>query len=490
MRIVFAASEAFPYTEPGTVADVCGSLPPALTRLNQEAFLVLPGYRSIWEKEFKPEKVIPALEVPLGDRRETARILRLHDPAGTPVYFVGHERFFDRDPRPSAPDGTLPDDLERFSFFSRAVWELIRHLGIRPDIVHCHGWQTALVPVHLARNPEVRERFPGTASILTLHNAAEQGMFPRNRFPLLGLPDEAPGSELLEHHGSLNLLKAGILSANRITAPSRAYAGEIQAPGGGDGLESVLAGRPERIQGILNGVDYREWNPATDLFLAANYEPGRVSGKRFCKEDLLKTFRLPLKTHRTVPLVGIISSLAGKEGAELAADALPELSARNLLLLMLGSGDERRERECSRLAREYSHVFRFRPGPDNILTHKILAGSDFFLIPPRRFPGGTAPMLALKYGTIPIARATGALADTVEEYRPETGSGNGFLIAQHTGAGLTAAVDRALAAYAHKKNRRNLVQNAMGADFSWAGPAREYLSLYRSASPSAAGQEE
>lgn len=490
MRIVFATSEAFPYTEPGTVADVCGLLPPALTRLNQEVFLLLPWYRSIREKEFKPETVIPALEVPLGDRRETARILRLHDPAGTPVYFVDHERFFDRDPRPSGPEELHPEDLERFGFFSRAVWEIIRHIGIRPDIIHCHGWQTALVPVHLARNPEVRERFAGTTSVLTIHNAAEQGVFPRNQFPLLGLPDEEPGSGLLEHHGSLNLLKGGILSADRITTTSRSYAGEIQTPGGGAGLESVLAGRPERIRGILNGVDYREWNPATDLFLAANYEPGRVSGKRFCKEDLLKTFRIPLKTHRTVPVIGIISSLAEGGGDELLADALPELSARKILLIMLGSGDARREQECSRLAREYSHVFRFRSGPDNILTHKILAGSDFLLIPPRSLPGGTAPMLALKYGAIPIARATGVLADTLEEYRPETGSGNGFLAAQHTGADLTAAVDRALAEFAHRKSRRNLVQNAMGADFSWAGPAREYLSLYRSASPSAAGQEE
>ena len=479
MNIVFATSEAFPYTDSSAAADVCGFLPPALDQLGQDVSLVLPFYRNIRRKEFKPEPVVPALAVRIGRREEQARVHRLSDPSGIPVFFIEHDTYFNLDSLRDSPGEGFPGNLERFSFFSLSVLELIRHLALQPDVIHCHDWQTALVPVFHNRIASFRERYPRTATVLAIHDASQQGEFPREQFPLLGLPETI--QEDFTHRGTLNILKGGILSADRLSTGSRSYAREIQTEEGGTGLEEVIAGRQDSLDGILGGVDYREWNPTTDLFLSANYEPRRIVGKRTCKENLLRTFFLPLKSHKSTPVLGMIASHTPGKGIDLIAEAAPELVQRKLILIVLGEAGEREKRELKRLSRKYPHFLRFRPDVDNALVHKLIAGSDFLLFPGPIEPRGTLAMLTLKYGTIPVARATGGLRDVIEEYHPETDRGNGFTFDSFSVSGLTTALDRALSAFAQQKNRRALIANAMSTDFSWPGPARRYLELYQTA---------
>ena len=399
------------------------------------------------------------------------------DPAGFPVFFVENDRFFDRDYLYGTPAGDYPDNLERFSFFSRAVFELLAHLHLEPAVLHCHDWQTALIPIYLHWLPALRERFPRTATLLTLHNLGYQGIFPPEIFPVLGLPTEAYRTEGLEFWNRINLLKGGILAADSLTTVSRKYAAEIQTKEFGFGLEGVLAGRRRDLTGILNGVDYREWDPATDPHLPANFGPGDTAGKRACKEDLLKIFALP-PAFQTLPVIGMVSRLAEQKGIELLAEAIPGLMLRDLALVILASGDERYQKLLGGLARAYPERLRVRLGFDHNLSHRIEAGSDLFLMPSRYEPCGLNQIISLKYGTIPIVRATGGLEDTVEAFDPLTGRGNGFKFTEYQAADLIHEVNRALQVFADPPNWKKLIANAMASDFSWKNPAREYLELY------------
>lgn len=389
-----------------------------------------------------------------------------------------NDRYFDRDYLYSTPEGDYPDNLERFSFFSRAVLELLPLLKPEPTVLHCHDWQTALVPIYLHWLPDLRGRFPRTATLLTLHNLGYQGIFPPEKFPALGLPAEAYRTEGLEFWGRINLLKGGILSADFLTTVSRKYAQEIQTREFGFGLEGVLAGRRRDLAGILNGVDYREWDPATDPQLAANFGPADTAGKRACKEDLLKNFALP-PAFETIPVIGMVTRLAEQKGIELLAKAIPGLVLRDLALIILASGEERYQKLLGGLARAHPERLRVRLGFDHALSHRIEAGSDLFLMPSRYEPCGLNQIISLKYGTVPIVRATGGLDDTVEAFDPLTGQGNGFKFSEYQAADLIHEVDRALRVFADPPSWKTLVANGMSADFSWKRPAREYLELYQ-----------
>ncbi len=388
-----------------------------------------------------------------------------------------NDRYFDRDYLYGTPEGDYIDNLERFSFFSRAVLELLPLLKPEPAVLHCHDWQTALLPIYLHWLPALRERFPRLATLLTLHNLGYQGIFPPEKFPALGLPAEAYRSSGLEFWGRINLLKGGILSADFLTTVSRKYAREIQTREFGFGLEGVLASRQGDLTGILNGVNYQEWDPASDPHLAANYEPGNTAGKRVCKEDLLKYFAFP-PAFETIPVLGMVTRLAEQKGIELLAEAIPGLVLRDLALIILASGEERYQKLLGGLARAHPERLRVRLGFDHALAHQIEAGSDLFLMPSRYEPCGLNQIISLKYGTVPIVRATGGLDDTVEAFDPLTGRGNGFKFSEYQAANLIHEVNRALQVFADPPNWKKLVANAMASDFSWGRPAREYLELY------------
>jgi starch synthase len=395
---------------------------------------------------------------------------------GVRFYFVVYSLFFDRAALYGTPAGDYPDNAERFALFSRAALE-IAQLHFRPDILHCHDWQSALVPV-LLRSTYGRSAALGRTPVLfTIHNLGYQGLFAPDVLRPIGLPESLFTIDGLEFYGKVNLLKGGLVFSDAITTVSRGYAREIQTEEYGFGLDGLLRHRSLVLSGILNGVDYSHWNPATDRHIAARYGPDDLRGKRECKRDLLAAFGLPA-ARLDRPLIGIVSRLSAQKGADLISDAAQELMALDLYLLVLGSGDAVYEDLFRTLAARYPDKVGVRIAYDDALAHKIEAGSDIFLMPSRYEPCGLNQIYSLKYGTVPVVRATGGLDDTVEQFDPATGAGTGFKFQEYSGRAMLGAIRAALEAYRHADQWRRLMLCGMAQDYSWGASAAQYLRLY------------
>jgi starch synthase len=340
-------------------------------------------------------------------------------------------------------------------------------------VLHCHDWQSALVPV-LSRLGAAK---PSAKTILTIHNLAHQGLFSYSEWPLLGLDPSYFTPKHLEFYGKINFLKGGILFADALTTVSRRYAEEILTPEYGCGLEGVLAERRRDLHGILNGVDYREWSPESDKFIKKNYGPGNMAGKAECKQDLQQLYDLPQRP--STPLLGIVSRLADQKGIDLLLDIVVQLLAMDLQLVVLGSGDQKYQELIAALPAAHPKKIGVTIGFDNALAHKIEAGADIFLMPSRYEPCGLNQIYSLKYGTAPVVRATGGLDDTIEDFDPLSGKGNGFKFAEYSGEAFLSTIKRALAVYINEKAWERVVTNGMAADFSWERAAADYLQLYR-----------
>jgi len=391
---------------------------------------------------------------------------------------VRHDPAFARAGLYQAPTGDdYPDNAERFALFCRAVVESCRALPFRPDVLHAHDWQTALLPVYLKTTLRDDPVLQETASVFTIHNLGYQGLFDPEILPRLGLPWELFTPAGLEFYGKVNLLKGGLIYADLLTTVSRRYSQEIQEPEHGFGLDGVLRARRDDLYGILNGIDPEEWNPETDAFIAARYSAADPSGKARCKQDLQERFALPVRPE--VPLLGVISRLAPQKGLDLLRDILDELMRLDLQLVLLGSGEKALEAAFREAAAQHPSRLGVKIGFDIPLSHQIEAGADLFLMPSRYEPCGLNQMYSLAYGTIPVVRATGGLDDTIVQFDPETGEGNGFKFADPTPAAFLQAIRSALALFQQKPHWARLVGNAMSADFTWDRSAREYVRVYR-----------
>jgi len=476
VRIVIAASECTPYSKTGGLADVVGALPPALANLGHQVSVFVPRYRQT--RPGNPATVIASITVPFDDRYRFCSVLDGGLRNGVQMYFVEYPPFFDRDGLYGTAIGDYPDNAERFALLSRAVLEATKFFG-RPDILHCHDWQTALIPILLktlySEDP-VFERMP---CVFTIHNLGYQGLFPPEILPLLMLPWDLFTMTRMEFYGKVNFLKGAITSADFITTVSRRYALEIQTAEYGFGLEGVLRPRAGTIAGILNGVDYVEWNPETDTHIAANYSIRDLSGKAECKRDLLKEFGLPEETQ--LPVLGIVSRFAGQKGFDLIQQVSDRLAREELIVVALGTGDRDYEDMFRRLNRQYPQKFAVRIAFDNVLAHKIEAGSDMFLMPSKYEPAGLNQLYSLKYGTVPIVRATGGLDDTVEPWNPHTQKGTGFKFKEYSGEAMLETVQRALAAFRDQGGWQVLMRNGMAHDYSWEASARDYVRVYERA---------
>ncbi len=479
MNIAFVASEAVPFSKTGGLADVAGALPRFLGRRGVAVKLFLPFYRATRER---------AAALDLKRRPDPLHI----DWKGSPSPFhvweadgkdftsvlIEKDEYFDREGLYGTSSGDHPDNGERYGFFCLAVLETMRGLGFRPDIVHAHDWQAALTPAYLNHRLSGDDFFRNTRSVFTIHNLAYQGLFPRDILAAVGLPEHLFRPEDLEFYGRVNFLKAGILYAAAVTTVSPTYSREIQTPEFVCGLDGLLRHRSAALTGILNGVDYSEWNPAEDRHLAARYSASDLTGKEVCKQDLLRAFGLSTRAN-TIPVVGMVTRLAGQKGLDILADALDGLFRERVRLVILGQGDPALERRLAEAREKYLASFGLHLGFDEALAHKIYAGSDLFLIPSRYEPCGLTQMYSLKYGTVPVVRATGGLEDTVQEFNPEALEGNGFKFLSPSAGDLLAAVRRALQSFGRKRRWNALVRNAMACDFSWDRSAGEYLDLYR-----------
>ncbi len=474
MHIAFAASECVPFAKTGGLADVVGALPRALAELGHQLTVYLPRYRQT--KLTDAKTVIRSITVPFDDQYRFCSVLDGGIRSGVQFYFIDYPPYFDRDALYGTPVGDYRDNAERFALYSRAVIEASKILG-PPDIFHCHDWQAALIPVLLRTLYEEDPAFQATGTVFTIHNIGYQGLFPPDTLPLLMLPWDLFTISKMEFYGRVNFLKGAIVFSDFITTVSRKYSQEIQTAEYGFGLEGVLRSRSSTVTGILNGVDYCEWSPQADKYIVAHYSPDDLSGKKLCREDLLPEFGVK-GLRLEVPIIGIISRLAAQKGFDLLAQAADRLAREEMLMLVLGTGDKEYEDLFRRLARQFPGRFAVRIAYDDKLAHKIEAGADMFLMPSHYEPCGLNQIYSLKYGTVPIVRATGGLDDTVEPWDPQTRRGTGFKFTDYNEEALLAAIRQALDVFRERPAWEVLMRNGMAKDFSWTSSAKEYLRVY------------
>src|SRR5215469_3800322 len=446
MHIAFAASECVPFSKTGGLADVIGALPPALVNLGHQATVFLPYYRQT--QLDSPQRVIPSITVPFDDQYRFCSVLDGGRRGGVQFYFIDYPPFFARENLYGTPAGDYPDNAERFALYCRAVIEASKILGV-PRIFHCHDWQSALIPVLLRTSYAEDPVFRGSHTVFTIHNIGYQGIFPPDTLPLLMLPWDLLTIDKMEFWGKVNFLKGAISFSDHITTVSRKYSQEIQTPEFGFGLDGVLRARSGSVSGILNGVDYGEWSPEHDKLIVRPYSPENLEGKIECKYDLLRQFGLDGNA-KDLPLIGIVSRFAAQKGFDLIAEIADDLSHLPVIIAALGSGDKEYQELFVKLNRQFPEKFAVRIAYDNALAHKIEAGADMFLMPSRYEPSGLNQMYSLKYGTVPIVRATGGLDDSIETWDPKTEKGTGFKFSSYSGSALLAAIQDALKVFGDK----------------------------------------
>ncbi len=476
MRIIFASPEAVPFAKTGGLGDVSGALPRALAKLGAEVFLIMPKYRQVDEKKFNIKNTGQIVRVPLGEKTEVGEIWAAELAPNCHVLFVKQDKYYNRDYLYTTPSGDYEDNAERFIFFSRAILEAALALELKPQVIQCNDWQTGLTPVYRQTIYKGLAALNKTITTFTIHNIAYQGLFWHYDMPMTNLGWELFTPKALEFYGKINFLKGGIVFADAVITVSRKYKEEIQTPEFGCGLEGVLRDRQADLYGILNGVDYNEWSPEVDPFIKQNYSASDFSGKKICKIDLQKEFGLP--PSEDIPLLATISRLTEQKGCDLIAAAMEEIIKMNLQFVVLGTGDEKYHLLFQDLQAKYPQQVGVKIGFDDILAHKIEAGADIFIMPSRYEPCGLNQIYSLRYGTVPIVRATGGLDDTIINYNPENGAGNGFKFHEYSPAALIEAIKRALRIFQNKNLWHRLMRQGMAEDFSWDRSAKEYLTVY------------
>jgi len=467
LKILIAASEVSPYVKSGGLGDVIGSLPKALRGHGIDARVVFPKYSSIRHEYLKDVKYVDSFAVGLGWRSQQASVYALN--SEVPTYLIGNDYYFNR-------DGIYGyhDDHERFAFFSKAAIELLNHVDFIPNVIHFNDWQTGVGCVHLRDFYSQYLPLSGIKSLFTVHNIQYQGLFGKNVLHAIGLNDGYAVTDKLEFYGNINMLKAGFVYADAINTVSETYAEEIQTPQYGYGLDGVLREQSGKLYGILNGIDNQANDPAT-ANIPKNYSARGLSGKKQCKYTLQKKLGLP---ESDVPMIGIVSRLADQKGLDLIAVASDELASMDIQIVLLGTGEGR-----------YEQLFRHMAwrAPDRIsanitfsddLAREIYAAADMFLMPSLFEPCGLGQLFAMRFGTVPIVRHTGGLADTVTHFDPETKKGNGFVFRDYDAYGMMWALRQALTAYAGS-DWKTVVRNAMKCDFSWDKSAERYIELYQ-----------
>lgn len=459
MKVLFAASEVVPFAKTGGLADVAGALPLALEELGQDVIVAMPRYKAIQPPKFAIQNLQEGISYSAIGRK-------------TKAYFLENNAYFNRDNLYGDKTGDYKDNLDRFSFYCKRTLDLLKEINFRPDVIHLHDWQSALIPVYL-KTAYTRDPFyKNIKTLITIHNIGYQGLFPKEEFPKLGLDWSLFNMETLEFYDKINILKGGMVFSDYINTVSPTYSKEIQTKEFGFGLEGVLSKRKDRLSGILNGLDYSIWNPGTDKFIAANFSLEKPEAKARCKQDLQKYCGLPVKSE--VPLCGIVSRLAEQKGFDILAEGIDELCKMGLQIVILGTGDIKYHQILEAMVKKYPKVISVHLRFDDPLAHKIYAGSDIFVMPSKYEPCGLGQLISLRYGTLPLAFKTGGLADTVSK-------DNGFIFDRYSKDELLKTFKKALAAYGDNNRWKALMKKAMGYNFSWEAAAKEYVRLYEKA---------
>jgi len=479
MRILIVTPEANPLARTGGLAEVVSALACGLARLDHEVFLAMPLYRQVRESGRPLVSTGHTLTIPLSFKNLSAEIYRTELGPGLTCYLIGQDALFNREGLYGTPYGDFEDNAERFIFFSRAVVEMIEALGLDFDICHCQEWHTGLVPVYLRTLFRERPRLQRLPVLYTVHNVGYQGLFSSYDFPLTGLGWDLLSPKALEFYGKINLMKGGLVFADLINTVSNRYREEILTPKHAFGLEGVFQERAHDLFGVVEGVDYQRWDPSQDPFLAGNYTPDNLQGEKACKQALIKHFgmNLPLE----LPLVGMTTRLYERKGIDLVEAILDDLMALDVGFVLQGTGEERHHYLLREIAQRHPSRIGLSLDYSDELAHQIIAGADIFLMPSRYEPCGLDQLYCLRYGAVPVVRATGGLDETIVQYDPATGAGSGFKFSDYTPAAFLGAVQQALALYQDQTAWQALMRRNMGLDFSWEQVAPKYLDLYKRA---------
>lgn len=476
MKVLYCTSEAVPFAKTGGLADVSGALPAALADLGCDVRLAMPRYAPIPLSELKS---MGTVNVPIHGTDVPAALYQGQLPeSAVKVWFVDQPQWFDRRGLYGEDGHDYPDNLTRFAGFCRAILAWTQRQRWRPDVIHCNDWQTALIPVFMRTTPGMDTK----PVILTVHNLAYQGVFGAEQWDILGLPASVFTPDGLEFWGKINLLKGGLVFADVLNTVSETYAKEIQTEEFGAGLDGVLRNRRDDLFGILNGVDYRVWDPARDRLIPATYTDEDLTGKRICKEHLQRESGLAIDPD--VPVIGMVTRLAAQKGLDLVAEVMVQVFGLGAQFVLLGTGDPTYHQLFSDLAGRFPKQASVTLGFNDALAHRIEAGADIFLMPSRYEPSGLNQLYSLRYGTVPVVRKTGGLADSIVDVTPETlerGTANGFVFVEASPSALFGALRRALAAFRDNKLWRGLQLAGMRADFSWAASGAKYMALYEHA---------
>jgi len=473
MNILFVTSEAEPFVKTGGLGDVASALPKALASLGQNISTLLPRYGSIPKEGLTATGI--KVKAELGEKYE-GEFLKLTLDDGRDIFFLDEPTLYGSRQNPYGnKDGDYADNDKRFIFFNIAVIEFAKCFAKVPDVIHLNDWQCGLVPLYLKLEQE-KGHLKNTVSIFSIHNLAYQGLFPADSFTLTSLPKKQFNDDGVEQYGKLALLKSGIVFADGLSTVSKTYAKEILGKEFGFGLEPYLLKRKSSLKGIINGIDVDEWNPKTDKFLPANFSADDLSGKTLCRKTLLKEFGIdPLKPQ---PVVGMVSRLIEQKGCDIIEDSIDELIELDFYFLILGTGQKEYEEFFTELAKKYPDKVGVKIGYDNRLAHLMEGGADILLMPSRFEPCGLNQMYSLRYGTVPLVRATGGLNDTVKQWDKESGQGNGFVFDEPEAKELLASLGDALNSYQDETLWQKIMLNGMDRDSSWEKSAKEYLSFY------------
>lgn len=480
LNILIASSEVVPFAKSGGLADVAGALPKALRALGHDVRVVMPRYYIVDKEKWALQPLEGSLGVPMGIIGETwgSVLVGVLPGSDIPVYFIEHEDFFGRKGLYDEEGEGYSDNDNRFIFFSKAVMQIAKKLHFKPDVIHANDWHTAAIPVLLNTTYAFDPDFENTGTLLSIHNLQYQGKFYKGVMDVLSVGWEHFNVDELEEYDGVNLLKGGIVHADAINTVSKKYAQEIRTPEFGWGLDSLINGKAYKLYGILNGVDYAEWSPAVDTLIPQTFDMDDLTGKEICKAALQKQFNLPQRSD--VPIIGLVGRLAEQKGITLLSVAIWNLIELDIQIVLLGTGEKWAEHFFSDVASKYPEKFACYIGYQNDLAHQIEAGSDLFLMPSLFEPCGLNQIYSLRYGTLPIVRATGGLDDTIENYDSIHKSGTGFKFYDATPEALTGTVKWAVDTwYQDKTGFYQLRRNAMQKRFDWKEAAQNYENLYR-----------
>jgi starch synthase len=486
LKILFVTSEVVPFIKTGGLADVSAALPQTLAELGHEVRIVVQKYGAVDDRKFKIHEVVRLkdINIDVGGKEVIFSLKSCFLPGQkirVQIYFLDNQEYFGS--RNSLYDDPMtgkeyPDNDERFIILNRAVFELIIKLGWIPDIIHCNDWQCGLIPAYLKTIYKDEENFDKFKTLFTIHNLAYQGEFPKSSFKKTGLPDKLNSPTGILNKGKLNFMKSGLLFADVINTVSETYANEIRTDNViGSGLKDVLAKRKDDLYGIINGVDVKVWNPDKDKHLPKKYSIKNVEQKVVNKQALAEKFGFEF--NEETPIIGLISRLYDSKGIDLVEKILPKLLKMDVQMIVLGTGDKKYHTSFDQMARKHSDKFACYLGFNDDLAHLIEGGSDIFLMPSRYEPCGLNQMYSLNYGTVPVVRETGGLADTVKKFNEKTKEGTGFVFKKYSATEFFAELKRALKIYKDQETWQKIVKAGMKEDFSWHSSAKKYIDLYK-----------